>query len=50
LLKNLASVNAAFSGEYLARELAMARVEASIQNSMEMVLPHWELYQAGKGR
>ena len=27
----------------------MARVEADIENRMEMVLHDWELYRAGKG-
>jgi hypothetical protein len=43
----LASVNAAFLGEYLDRESAMARVEAAITHDMELVLHDWELYQAG---
>lgn len=46
----LASVNAAFLGEYVDRETAMARVEADIANNMKMVLHDWELYQAGKER
>jgi len=43
----MASVNAAFLGEYLDRESTMARVEADIRSSMEMVLHDWGLYQAG---
>jgi hypothetical protein len=46
----LASVNAAYLGEYLDRDSAMARVEANIERQMEMVLYDWELYRAGKGR
>jgi hypothetical protein len=42
-------VNAAFPGEYLERESAVAWVEADIEHHMEMVLHDWELYQAGKG-
>jgi hypothetical protein len=45
----LASVNAAYLGEYLDRQSAMARVEDNIKNQMEMVLHDWELYRAGKG-
>lgn len=45
----IASVNAAFLGEYLDRESAMARVEAAITHDMELVLHDWELYRAGKG-
>jgi len=43
----IASVNAAFLGEYLDRSAAMARVEAAIEHDMELVLHDWELYQAG---
>ena len=46
----MASVNAAFLGEYPDRESAMARVEAAIAHDMEMVLHDWELYRAGKGK
>jgi len=46
----LASVNAAFLGEYLDRAAAMARVDADIAHQMELVLHDWELYQAGKGK
>jgi hypothetical protein len=46
----LASVNAAYLGEYLDRDSAMARVEANIERQMEMVLYDWELYRAEKGR
>ena len=44
----LASVNAAYLGEYLEREAAMTRVEADIEHQMEMVLHDWGLYQAAK--
>jgi hypothetical protein len=46
----LASVNAAFLGEHLDRESAMARVEADIEGRMEMVLHDWELYQVSKDK
>ena len=45
----LASVSAAFLGEYLDRKSAMIRVEAAIEHDMEMVLHDWELYRARKG-
>jgi len=45
----LASVNAAYLGEYHDRNAAMARVEAEIESSMRMVLHDWGLYQAQKG-
>lgn len=45
----LASVNAAYLGEYPDRESAMARVEAVLAHDMEMVLHDWELYRATKG-
>jgi hypothetical protein len=44
----LASMNAAYLGEYLDRETAMARVEADIEHNMQMVLNDWGLYQAVK--
>jgi hypothetical protein len=44
----LASVNAAYLGEYLDRESAMARVESDIEHAMEMVLHDWALYRTGK--
>ena len=44
----LASVNAAYMGEYLDRDSAMARVESDIEQHMQMVLHDWGLYQAGK--
>jgi hypothetical protein len=34
----LASVNAAYLGEYLDRDSAMARVEANIESNMKTVL------------
>jgi hypothetical protein len=37
----LASVNAAYLGEYLDRNTAMARVEKDIEPNMEMVLHDW---------
>jgi hypothetical protein len=46
----LASVNAAYLGEYLDRGTAMTRVEKDIEHAMEMVLHDWGLYQAGKER
>jgi hypothetical protein len=46
----LASVNAAYLGEYLDRETAMARVEADIEHNMQMVLNDWGLYQAAKSK
>lgn len=42
----LASVNAAFLGEYADRESAMARVETDVEHQMEMVLHDWVLYRA----
>jgi hypothetical protein len=44
----LASVNAAYLGEYLDRETAMTRVEKNIEHGM--VLHDRGLYQAGKER
>jgi hypothetical protein len=44
----LASVNAAYLGEYLDRDSAMARVEANIESNMQTVLHYWGLYQAVK--
>jgi hypothetical protein len=44
----LASVNAAYLGQYLDRALAMTRVEADIEHQMQLVLCDWELYRAGK--
>jgi hypothetical protein len=44
----LASVNAAYLGEYLDRESAMTRVESDIEHAMEMVLHDWGLYRTGK--
>jgi hypothetical protein len=44
----LASVNAAYLGEYLDRQTAMARVEADIEHNMQMVLNDRGLYQAAK--
>ena len=44
----LASVNAAYLGEYLDRQTAMARVEADIEHNMQMVLNDWGLSQAAK--
>jgi len=44
----LASVNAAYLGEYLDRASAMAWVQAEIESNMEMVLHDWGLYQAAK--
>ena len=46
----LASVNAAYLGEYLDRDSAMARVEANIESNMQTVLNDWGLYQAAKGK
>ena len=46
----LASMNAAYLGEYLDRETAMARVEADIEHNMQMVLNDWGLYQAAKSK
>ena len=40
----LASVNAAYLGEYLDRATAMARVEEDIEHNMQMVLDDWGLY------
>jgi hypothetical protein len=45
----LASVNAAFLGEYPNRESGMARVENEIEQRMELVLHDWELYEASQG-
>ena len=42
----LASVNAAYLGEYPDRSAAMARVEADIEHHMELVLHDWERYRA----
>jgi hypothetical protein len=44
----LASVNAAYLGEYLDRDSVMARVESNIESNMQMVLHDWALYQAVK--
>ena len=44
----MASVNAAYLGEYLDRHSAMARVEANIESNMQTVLNDWGLYQAAK--
>ena len=44
----LASVNAAYLGEYLDREAAMDRVEAEVEQRMELTLHDWKLYWAGK--
>ncbi len=44
----LASVNAAYLGEYLEREAAMARVQADIESNMELVMHDWRLYQEAK--
>lgn len=46
----LASVNAAYLGEYLDRESAMRRVETDIEQNMGMVLHDWALYRAAKGK
>jgi hypothetical protein len=46
----LASVNAAYLGEYLDRDSAMARVEANIESNMQTVLHDWGLYQAVKSK
>jgi hypothetical protein len=46
----LASVNAAYLGEYLERDWAMDRVQAEIERNMELVLHDWGLYQGGKQR
>jgi hypothetical protein len=46
----LASVNAAYLGEYLDRDSALARVEANIAGNMQTVLHDWGLYQAAKGK
>ncbi len=44
----LASVNAAYLGEYLEREAAMARVQAEIEGNMDLVLHDWRRYQEAK--
>ena len=44
----LASVNAAYLGEYLEREAAMARVQAEIERNMELVLHDWRRYQEAR--
>jgi hypothetical protein len=46
----MASVNAAYLGEYLDRASAMARVQAEIEQRMELTLHDWEAYRAGKGQ
>ena len=46
----LASVNAAYLGEYLDRNTAMARVEKDIEPNMEMVLHDWGLCQNQRER
>jgi hypothetical protein len=46
----LASVNAAYLGEYLDRDAAMARVQAEIELRMELTLHDWEVYLAGKAQ
>jgi hypothetical protein len=44
----LASVNAAYLGEYLDRASAMDRVESDIEHNMQMVLNDWELFRKWK--
>ena len=43
-------MNAAYLGEYLDRDTAMARVEKDIEHNMEMVLHDWGLYQNQRER
>lgn len=43
-----ASVNTSHLGEYLEREAALRRVEASIEKDMQLVLHDWELFKAGQ--
>jgi hypothetical protein len=44
----LASVNAAYLGEYFDRDSAMTRVQSGIENNMQIVLHDWGLYQGAK--
>ena len=44
-----ASVNAAYLGEYLDRDLTMARVEANIEEIMQTVLNDWGAVSGGEG-
>jgi hypothetical protein len=46
----LASVNAAYLGEYFDRESAMARLESVIEHAVGMVLHEWGLYQEAKDK
>jgi hypothetical protein len=45
-----ASINTTALGRYLARDLAMGRVEETIKQAMELVLHDWELYKTFKER
>ena len=40
--------NAAYLGEYLQREAAMARVQSEIESNMELVSHDWRRYQKTK--
>jgi len=44
-----ASVNTTALGRYLARDLAMRRVEEIIEHEMGLALHDWQLYRAEKG-
>lgn len=44
----LASVNSGYLGEYLDRQTAMARVEDTIEQGMQLVLHDWDLYRRVK--
>jgi hypothetical protein len=46
----IASINSSALGEFLAREIAMRRIEELVEASMGLVLHDWELYRAAKGK
>jgi hypothetical protein len=46
----LASVNAAYLGEYLDRDTAMTRVEKDIEDQMKTVFHDWGLNQGSKAK
>ena len=48
--KWVASINSTGLGEFVAREIAMRRVEELVESSMMLVLHDWELYRAAKAK
>jgi hypothetical protein len=46
----IASINSTALGEFLAREIAMRRIEELVEASMGLVPHDWELYRAAKGK